>query len=170
MFSQLGLAFAVSAGNISAARFFVAVGADVRSDDWLTNEGLLTEAVQNDDENMARFLVEKGIDVNFNGIIDDTELPFSNLTQAVSYNNRRLVELFLTHGANANYEMPDDGETALTIACSRDDEHIEIVQMLLAHGADPNHKTKSGEIPLRRAANAKRPDVLAALKKAGAHL
>lgn len=99
----------------------------------------------------------------------DTLAPGRGIGAAAFHGHWQLVEFLLENGADVNFTWPATGETPLHSAlCSRErsaEAHL-VTQVLLAHGADPNRKTKPGaetgafmrdvrtcgETPLHRAA------------------
>lgn len=94
--------------------------------------------------------------------------PNFDLNGAAFHGHWRLCEFLIENGANALVAMSATGETPLHSSfCSRQsEEHLRVVQVLLANGADPNAVTKPGvetgafmrdvrtrgETPLHRAA------------------
>lgn len=91
-----------------------------------------------------------------------------DLNGAAFHGHWQLVEFLLEHGADADYPLPDTGETPLHAAlCKANRPRYDVVvKVLLAHGASPNRVTKpgaetgsfmrdcrtKGETPLHRAA------------------
>jgi ankyrin repeat protein len=91
-----------------------------------------------------------------------------DLNAACFHGHWRLVQSLLEHGADANYPLPDTGETPLHSATAKanDPRYDHVVKVLLAHSADPNCATTAGvatdafmrdvrtkgETPLHRAA------------------
>ncbi len=71
-----------------------------------------------------------------------------DLNGAAYHGHWRLCQFLLERGANANHPAEDTAETPLHAAiCKRDwPETSRVVRVLLAHGADPNLKTKPGVI------------------------
>ncbi len=68
------------------------------------------------------------------------------LDSAAFHGHWRLCEFLLENGADANSPSPDSGEVPLHAAVSstRRAQRL-VVKVLLAHGANPSHKTKPGE-------------------------
>ncbi|MCW3094971.1 MAG: ankyrin repeat protein [Chthonomonadaceae bacterium] len=96
------------------------------------------------------------------------------LTYAAYQKDRKMVDVLLAHGANANAEGLYGGSPlywamsfpwGVDDVLSDDSETPGILLALLAHGAAPNLPDKGGTL-LQHAA--KRPDLVAILRKAGA--
>ena len=86
-------------------------------------------------------LVHHGADLNAgsrSGYIGDTPLAF-----AVRYGQVGAVRLLLEAGADANHPGAN-GETPLRNAFYGESNGVEIVRLLLAHGADPDIKDRQG--------------------------
>ena len=113
--------------------------------------------------------------------------PNFGLNRAAFHGHWRLCEFFLEHDADPNYADPATGETPLHSAlCSatRSAAAGRVVQVLLAHGADPNKKTlpakatgcfmrdsrTRAETPLHRAAAFADEETIQRLLDAGAAL
>ena len=129
------------------------------------------------DVSAIRFLLERGAPLDSLG--DDL-----GLNAAAFHGHWRLCEFLLENGADTNRSLPDTGESPLHAAlCKANRPAGEIVvDVLLAHGANPNARTRRGaptgafmrnartkaETPLHRAAAFGSADVIARLLKAGA--
>ena len=95
------------------------------------------------DWDIARSLVSRGASVNTKPGSDDTPLH-----SAALYAPEEIVKLFLDNGANVNVKLTspgwpgkrNSGPTALHNACMRADKNTEIVELLIAAGADLNAK------------------------------
>lgn len=81
----------------------------------------------------------------------------TGLMQNVRMGNLPRVKLLLKYGANVNIKardlpakaMDNKGNTALHFACVGDnDSQEEIIELLLAHGANPNIRNNDGETPM----------------------
>lgn len=91
-----------------------------------------------------------------------------DLNGAAFHGHARLCEFLLENGADANHALPDTGETPLHSALCKANRPVfeQVVEVLLAHGANPNAVTRpgvatdafmrdcrtKGETPLHRAA------------------
>ena len=106
------------------------------------------------------------------------------LSTASFHGHWRLCQFLLENGAKVNEAASDTGETPLhsALCTTRRVNHNVVMKVLLAHGADPNAKTKpgvetgsfmrdcrtKGETPLHRAAAFGDADAIQLLLKAGA--
>ena len=77
-----------------------------------------------------------------------------------------VMTLLLTKGVEVNLIGDDLGETPLMAAAQMG--HAEAVKILLAHGADPNLKTKEGKTALSLALEYNHPEIAAVLQQRGA--
>lgn len=130
------------------------------------------------DVSAIRFLLAHG---------EDLETLGTNfgLNRAAFHGHWRLCEFLLENSADVNHADPQTGETPLHSAlCSqtRNMDANRVVQVLLAHGADPNRKMlpsretgcfmrdsrTRGETPLHRAAAFADEDTVQRLLNAGA--
>jgi ankyrin repeat protein len=80
------------------------------------------------------------------------------------------IRILLNAGANVDAEDPQDGKTALMIACEKG--YIEIVDCLIQQEAYVNLKDRKQRSPILHAleANAENPDVVMQLIKKGAEV
>jgi hypothetical protein len=91
--------------------------------------------------------------------------PSSALWRAAETGDVQRLRAIL--GADVRIDPPDArGRTALMLAVARG--HAESVDVLLAHGADPNAVDADGVTPLKAALAADQPAIVAALRRAGA--
>jgi len=168
------LVYAARAGSIDAARVLIEAGANVNQ---VTRYGWspLLAATQNRNYRMGKFLIEHGADVNIankggwtplylatdNRNIEGGDYP----TPAPDMDHLEYIKLLLEAGANPNARMvestetrtvftnqwlDEDGATAFLRASQSGD--VELMKLLLAHGADPHINTKLEVTPLAVAA------------------
>lgn len=97
---------------------------------------LLTESLEYEEINIAKKLIECGVDINIHDYKGDTALFL-----AIRKDYKDIIELLLEHGANPN-EPNNNGITSLEEACL--DGNFSIVKTLLKHGADPNIQDYDG--------------------------
>ena len=74
--------------------------------------------------------------------MDTPSAPSAALIGAVLFGRQDVVRVLSDHGADLNAVNGKGGFTPLVIACN--EEHIYIMEDLLAHGADPNKLGKEG--------------------------
>ncbi|MDQ2641615.1 MAG: ankyrin repeat domain-containing protein [Pseudomonadota bacterium] len=168
------LVYAARAGSIEAARVLLDGGADVNQ---VTRYGWspLLAATQNQNYQMAKFLIERGANVNLankggwtplylatdNRNIEGGDYP----TRTADMDSLAFIKLLLDKGADVNARITEstetrtvftnqwlneDGATAFLRAAQSGD--IELLKLLLAHGADPKINTRLGVTPLAVAA------------------
>jgi ankyrin repeat protein len=110
--------------------------------------------------------------------------PYYGLNAASFHGHWQLCEFLIEHGADANYSLPDTGETALHSALCKANNpaYNRVLKVLLAKGADPNRTTQvgvetdsfmrdcrtKGETPLHRAAAFGDAEAIQLLLDAGA--
>jgi len=106
----------------------------------------------NKNENIIKYLIDHGADVNKKGnqyitingekyYNDKNKIGVTPLIIACRYGYENIVKYLIEHGANVN-EVIEDGNTALTVACSYnyDDKNENIIKYLIDHEADVNKK------------------------------
>jgi ankyrin repeat protein len=129
------------------------------------------------DVSAIKFLLEKGESLQSLG-------QNQGLNAAAFHGHWRLCQFLLERGARVNDAHPDTGETPLHSALCSDKRigHGLVVKVLLAHGADPNAKTRpsaetggfmrdvrtKAETPLHRAAAFGSEETIQMLLDAGA--
>lgn len=97
---------------------------------------LLAAVVLNKDLKMLDLLIEKGADVNYRG--KDGRLILENAL----HSNKEMVAFLIDKGAKVSPDI---------MAKYKVYENIEMLELLLAHGADINAKDKNGETILMNA-------------------
>jgi ankyrin repeat protein len=168
------LVYAARAGSIDAARVLLDAGAGVNQ---VTRYGWspLLAATQNRNYQLGKFLIERGADVNLankggwtplyiatdNRNLEGGDYP----TRAPDMDHLQFIKLLLDAGANVNAQMTESTETRTVFTNQWLDEEgataflrasqsgdVELMRLLLEHGADPKINTKLGVTPLAAAA------------------
>jgi len=108
----------------------------------------------------VEFLIARGADVN----VRDRAQRLTALHFAARDQKLAIVRVLLAHGAEVD---PQDifGDTPLWRCVMNSSRNIEIVKELLAKGADPNKKNKSGVSAIDIAVKFGEEDVAAILRK-----
>lgn len=168
------LVYAARAGSLDAARVLLEAGADVNQ---VTRYGWspLLAATQNQNYLMGKFLIEHGADVNLankggwtplylatdNRNLEGGDYP----TRTPDMDHLEYIKLLLDAGADPNARMTESTETRTVFTNQWLDEEgataflrasqsgdVELMRLLLAHGADPKINTNLGVTPLAAAA------------------
>jgi ankyrin repeat protein len=167
------LVFAAREGDMESARALLDGGADVNQATSYGWTPLLT-AVNNRNYRLAQMLIERGADVNKanNGGWTPLYLATDNRNieggdypvQKADIEHLEIIRLLLEKGANANARVKDqtltrtiftmqwffeDGATPFVRAAQSSD--VELMQLLLKHGADPKAATANGDNALTAA-------------------
>jgi ankyrin repeat protein len=168
------LVYAARAGSMEAARVLLDAGADVNQ---VTRYGwsALLAATQNRNYQLGKFLIERGADVNLankggwtplylatdNRNLEGGDYPTPSpdmdhleyialLLDAGADPNARMIESTETRTVFTNQWLDEEGATAFLRASQSGD--IELMKLLLQHGADPHINTALGVTPLAAAA------------------
>jgi len=131
------------------------VGAAAANDDLR-----LVDAMQRQDRQQVRALLEKRADVNLR-----SEDGSTTLLWAAHWNDLETAELLIRAGADAN-AANDLRMTPLSQACTNGS--TQFVDLLLTAGADPNTPIGTGETPLMTCARAGAADAVRTLLARGA--
>jgi len=136
------ITLAVLNNDLPKTKALLEAGADINTTDTF-HRSLLLLACMHDLDDMARFLVERGADVNkavknaFHSAIGE-EYSYSPFTEAVERNDYEMAEYLLKEGAkiDCRYTTASEGErTPLGRAIC--EGHVEAVRFLMEHGAAP---------------------------------
>ena len=130
------LCYAVRSGNLRAVKEQLANGADINAGDNEFGITALSWAVLLDDAKIAKFLIEKGAEVNANSRDGSTPLH-----SAAFLGRAEIVELLIQKGADANSKNYK-GETPLDVSAV-DWEATKFIAGLLAIKVD-KEKVKTG--------------------------
>lgn len=161
-------------GNLDKVRSLVERGADVNASDRYGSGTLL-----NFHPDVTAYLLSQGADPN----LQTNEFGASVLAGLCYVDNVECARLLLEHGADPDRGRDESLETPLHHALARD-ASVELVGLLIQHGANINSRTRPGvishnffgatptrgETPLHRAAAYASIAVVRALLAAGADL
>ncbi|KAJ9634266.1 hypothetical protein H2204_006343 [Knufia peltigerae] len=129
--SSTALLAAIEASFVDGTKLLLKYGADPNLPAGPSNEAPIAAAVAETKVELVQLLLTYGGNANLN-ISDGNTL----LDMAVTKTSpRRLTELLLIYGSDANGKS-NRGETPLFVAIQAG--RIDLVQLLLDHGADPN--------------------------------
>jgi cytohesin len=164
---NLLLAKALEMEWLAAVRFLVRTGANVNVKSSDGDTALLLACLY-DDEDLAISLIGRGADVNARGSGQCLTGSTTPLGWAVGSGNTRIVRALLEHGADVHvtFEGPLSGYTPLLIAATA--AGPEIVEALLARGADGNARGVDGMTALMLAARSGAPGNVQLLIERGA--
>ena len=121
----------------------------------------LEQAIQNDNLNQLRLLLDLGHDINQ---IDDQGDTLLHL--AVEYNCKKIVELLIANGA----DVSANGSWGTPLHLAAEQNLPEMVMLLIKHGADINIKNDLLDIPLHAAVEGDSKVIIGMLVAQGAHL
>ena len=122
-----GLSYYILHGNVEMVNKLINQGAN--ANDNFDNEIPLLLAVQTNNINMVKLLLQQAVDVN---VCDQNGNSALTLAAAICA-NVELVLLLISFKANVNH-CTNNGVTPLEVACSRG--NVSIVEALLQHGAN----------------------------------
>jgi ankyrin repeat protein len=137
------LAAAVFRGNPAIIQRLIAAGANLDRLDLGVDARPLGVALKQNRPDLVRLLLNAGASP------EGGDMSYTGLTIAVNASNLPLVKLLLEAGADPNSDM-EDGDRAILHAAWTG--NLEIVQCLVAHGADVNTWSQ-GDTAIDRAAN-----------------
>jgi len=171
------LSFAAREGDLESARVMLDGGVDINYGD-VDNTSALVVSIMNKQYSFARFLIDRGADVNLVGgygrtalyaIVDMRNEDWSALPARKTEDflpTLDIVNALLAHGANVNLALTanlpgrsgmDSGDTTLgpgttpVMRAARAGD-VAVVRLLLERGADPALTTKEGNTALLFAA------------------
>uniref|UniRef100_A0A8C7RYW4 Ankyrin repeat and KH domain containing 1 n=1 Tax=Oncorhynchus mykiss TaxID=8022 RepID=A0A8C7RYW4_ONCMY len=125
---------AAQEGHLELVKYLLAAGANVHAT-TATGDTALTYACENGHTDVADVLLQTGADL---------VRPLPNPLLTLSF-----VSL-PPPGANVNRATANNDHTVVSLSCAGG--HLAVVELLLAHGADPTHRLKDGSTMLIEAA------------------
>ena len=142
---------AFESGNIPLVKSLLNKGADINT---VNNFGgsALTVSLRNNRKTLAKFLIEKGIDIHKIEMIpgpEDEPYYKSAFIIATEQNDTEMMKLLLKKGAKISYQSGCD-DSPMSIASKNN--NVEAIKLLIEMGADVNEKVREGHTPLLNAA------------------
>lgn len=137
----------IERGGYNEVKQAIKNGADVNLQDAKGHTPLYT-AIWNNELPILELLLQHGADVNAQDKYGNTALD-----TAIFRLEPKAVALLLQYGADANEKHPDGLHSTPLHRAANNNVMIEIVKLLLQHGADVTIKDARGETPLHNAAS-----------------
>ncbi|KAF4795606.1 Ankyrin repeat domain-containing protein 17 [Turdus rufiventris] len=107
-----------------------------------TGDTALTYACENGHTDVADVLLQAGADLEH-----ESEGGRTPLMKAARAGHVCTVQFLISKGANVNRTTANNDHTVLSLACAGG--HLAVVELLLAHGADPTHRLKAPRVPVQ---------------------
>ncbi len=143
------------AKTVEVAQLLKDAGANVNARLFGRNEHILTYAARWAPPEVVRWFLDQGVDPN--AVTEEKFEP----TLLFSAGRPETAEIIIASGVGV--DTPNDsGQTALFGIARSVKEPAKIVEVLLKHGANPNHRDKYGNVPLMVAADAATVEALVA--------
>ena len=152
-----------SLNNIAIVELLIEKGADIEAKDDDGINALVYASTYNDEE-MVKFLLEKGADANTVCEIENehTDIASTPLMNAAYRGNTNIINMLLENGANINYTT-DFGMTALMMAASFN--QFGAAKVLLENNADTSITDEYGRTALDLAKLEDYKDIVELLEK-----
>ncbi|EKV57992.1 ankyrin repeat-containing protein [Brachyspira hampsonii 30446] len=149
--------------NIAIAELLIEKGADIEAKDDDGINALVYASTYNNEE-MVKFLLEKGADANTVCEIENehTDISSTPLMNAAYRGNTNIINMLLENGADINYTT-DFGMTALMMAASFN--QFEAAKVLLENNADTSVTDEYGRTALDLAKLEDYKDIVQLLEK-----
>ena len=145
--------------ELAKVRMLLDAGAAPNVQTRLGNTPLIIAAAHASSVDVVRLLLERNADLHVTN-----RRGTSALRNAVRAGELETAKVLLNRGARQNSET--NGASDLSLAAGRGDQ--QMVELLLGHGADPNHE--KGRSALTAALLAQKPAIIKRLLEAGARL
>ncbi|KAJ6249438.1 ankyrin repeat protein [Anaeramoeba flamelloides] len=137
------LHWSCTAGKLEITKFLLSNGADVNSTD-ATGRTPLHEASDQGRDDLIKILLDAGSEINQIDQNGHTALYCAVLSRKIS-----AVEALIKGGARLDFHFGDEGKKALHLACNLG--RADMVELLIAYGANVNAITSKGFTPLHSA-------------------
>jgi len=146
--------------------YLVDCGANINAvGGWCTSA--LMQAVSMENQEMVKFLVSRGADVNIEVCIDENETRSTPLHAAIFEKRTSMTELLISLGARLDLE---DSLGMLPLLTAIEVGSKEICSILLKAGANINQPDYAGETPLQLALRNNNAEMAEFLKEHGAKI
>lgn len=124
----------------------------------------LIYAIEQDNKELANFLIENGADLN----MAEKEYDRTPIFFSIENKNTNITEILISKGANVN-AVDKNGVTPLNIAI-KEDGNIDIIKLLVKNKADLNILTEEGDSLIEYAINKNDTDMIQTLVEGGVNL
>lgn len=168
-FNMTPLGAAAYSGQTAAAKLLLEKGVEVNVKDERGDTPLINAATYGNVE-LIRMLLAHGADVNAVDAPESVRVKngpialgsFTALSFGAAYSRPEAIKLLLDAGAKVDAQEVR-GMTPLMLAVASDHADPAVIRLLLARGADPHIKSKTGESTIDWAKKFARPQILKAL-------
>lgn len=167
---NIDLLEAVKNGDVESAKMLIEKGGDIEYCDSEKQEPMLQIAIKKSDKEMVSLLLDNGADEN---CVCNGKTPLDVAT------NEEIIILLKSKGAKTKAELEAEAEESRkkyqmqimlneNLLTAIQKRAIDIVESLIAQGADVNYSTMQGNTPLTFAISAGNMDILKLLLQNGA--
>ncbi|MCB9768176.1 MAG: ankyrin repeat domain-containing protein [Candidatus Omnitrophica bacterium] len=135
---------AAQGGNVDLVEFLLDAGTDIEATDDEDGDTPLHWAALHGQTDIVRLLISRGANLNAFGEDGETPLRWAIFSVHVGFPSE-IVDVFLSSGTDPNSIVDKEKTTHLHMAIYY--ELIDVVEMLLEYGADPNVVDEDGNTP-----------------------
>ena len=154
--------FAIQEGDITKVKEYLKNNVDVNSVRTKSGSTALHVAAMKNRLEIAKLLINSGLDPNAKRSSDSTPLIF-----AIQKNNYQMVKLFLDNGVPATQKV---SRHMPAIHCAAQWGHVDIIKLLIERGANVNRTYWQDVTPLCKAVSADHLEAVKLLLKLGAKI